>query len=148
MTALELVVVLSVLGLTFLFSLPGVAGYRNSVKLNQAATQVAGHLALARQKAVAEQNDYVLIFASDSEYFILDDDNCNGTSDAGEKRIGPFRLPGTARVSYLSPGGSVPFSPSGMLDVPFGQVEVEITNPRGDTRRVTVWPSGSIRIGA
>ena len=42
-TALELIVVLSVVGLTFLFSLPGVSSYRDSVELNQAITQVASH---------------------------------------------------------------------------------------------------------
>jgi len=145
-TALELVVVLSVLGLTFLFSLPSVASYRDSVDLNQAVTQVASHLALARQKAVAEHNDYLLTFTSDEEYYVLDDDNCNGAAEPGEKILGPYRLPGVARVTCMVPSGSVAFSPSGILSAPIGQVDIEITNAKGTTRRLTVWPSGSIEM--
>jgi type II secretory pathway pseudopilin PulG len=145
-TALELIVVLSVVGLTFLFSLPGVASYRDSVELNQAVTQVASHLALARQKAVTEHNDYMLTFLSDTQYTVLDDDNSNGLKDAGEKELGPYELPGMARVTYLAPGSTVTFSPSGMLGNPTLQVTVEITNGNGATKGLTVWPSGSIEL--
>jgi type II secretory pathway pseudopilin PulG len=145
-TALELLVVLSVIGLTFLFTLPGVASYRDSAELNQAVTQVAGHLALARQKAVTEHNDYVLSFISDTEYLLLDDDNCNGTADGGEKQLGPYRLPGTAQVTFLAPGSVITFSPSGMLGNATPQVSLELTNAKGTTKGVAVWPSGSIDI--
>ena len=143
-TALELIVVLSVVGLTFLFSLPGMASYRDSVELNQAVTQMAGHLGLARQKAVTEHNDYVLTFFSDTEYALLDDDNSNGAADAGEKQLGPYTLPGTAHVTNLTPPSSVSFSPSGMLGNPIQQVAIELTNANGTARGLTVWPSGSI----
>jgi Tfp pilus assembly protein FimT len=145
-TALELIVVLSVVGLTFLFSLPGVASYRDSVELNQAVTQVASHLALARQKAVTEHNDYILTFVSDTEYSLLDDDNGNGAVDAGERQLGPYELPGMAKVTHLAPGPSVTFSPSGMLGGSIQQVSVEITNANGTTKGLTVWPSGSIEM--
>lgn len=135
---------MSIVGLTFLFSVPGMTSYRDSVELNQAVTQVASHLALARQKAVTEHNDYVLIFSNDSEYMLLDDENCNGTADGGEKQLGPYSLPGTAQVTHFAPGSSVTFSASGMLANPSKQVVLELTNAKGTTKGITVWPSGSI----
>lgn len=135
---------LSVVGLTFLSSLPRVASYRDSVELSQAATQVASHLALARQKAATEHNDFVLTFINDNEYVLLDDENRNGVADSGEKQLGPYKLPGAAHVTYLAPGSSVTFSPSGMLGKPVKQVALELTNANGATRGLTVWPSGSI----
>jgi Tfp pilus assembly protein FimT len=143
-TALELIVVLSVVGLTFLFSLPGVNSYRDSVELNQAVTQVASHLALARQKAVTEHNDFVVMFINDTEYFVLDDQNCNGSADGGERQLGPFSLPGSAQVTFLAPDSNVGFSASGMLANPTQQVSLQLTNAKGTTREITVWPSGSI----
>jgi len=145
-TALELVIVLSVVGLTFMFSLPGMASYRDSVELNEAVTQVAGHLALARHKAVAEHNDYVLTFTGDEEYTLLDDENSNGVQDPGEPVHGPYRLPGTVRVTLIAPVSSVRFSPSGMLWQANQQVAVEMTNNNGTTKGVIVWPSGSIEL--
>jgi type II secretory pathway pseudopilin PulG len=145
-TALELLVVLSIVGLTFLFSLPGMAGYRDSIELNQAVSQVAGHMALARQKAVTEHNDFMFVFTNDVEYFLLDDDNSNGAQDPGEKTLGPYRLPGTVHVTDLVPGSSFSFSPSGMLRQAGQQVAVDLTNANGTTKGVTVWTSGSIEI--
>jgi Tfp pilus assembly protein FimT len=145
-TALELMVVLSIVGLTFLFSLPGMASYRDSIELNEAVTQVAGHMALARQKAVTQHNDFIFVFTSDSEYTILDDENSNGAQDPGEKTLGPYKLPGTVHVTYLTPGPSFAFSPSGMLRQPGQQVAVDFKNANGTTKGVTVWASGSIEI--
>jgi Tfp pilus assembly protein FimT len=147
-TALELVVVLSVIGLTFLFSLPGMASYRDSIELNQAVTQLAGHMALARQKAVTEHNDFMFIFSSDVEYTLLDDQNSNGVQDPGERTLGPYKLPGTVRVTVLVPGSTFSFSPSGMLRQATQQVAVDLTNANGTTKGVTVWTSGSIEIRA
>ena len=147
-TALELIVVLSIVGLTFLFSLPAMAGYRDSIELNQAVSQVAGHMALARQKAVTEHNDFMFVFTNDLEYFLLDDDNSNGSQDPGERTLGPYRLPGTVHVTDIGPGSSFSFSPSGMLRQEDQQVTVDLTNANGTTKGVTIWASGSIEIRA
>jgi Tfp pilus assembly protein FimT len=145
-TALELVVVLSIVGLTFLFTLPGMASYRDSIELNQAVTQVAGHMALARQKAVTEHNDFIFVFISDAEYTLVDDENSDGVQDPGEEVLGPYQLPGTVRVSSLAPGSSFSFSPSGMLRQATQQVALDLTNANGTTKGVMVWASGSIEI--
>ena len=147
-TAVGLVSVLSIVGLTFLFSLPGMASYRDSIELNQAVTQVAGHMALARQKAVTEHNEYVFTFNSNVEYTLLDDENSNGVQDPGEAVMGPYRLPGTVRVAQLVPGQSLAFLPSGMLGPAAPQVTVNLRNANGTTKGVTVWASGSIEIRA
>jgi Tfp pilus assembly protein FimT len=130
----------------FLFSLPSMASYRDSIELNQAVTQVAGHMALARQKAVTEHNDYIFIFTNDVEYTLVDDENSNGAQDPGERTLGPYRLPGTVHVTVMAPGSTVSFSPSGMLRQAAQQVAVDLTNANGTTKGVTVWPSGSIEI--
>jgi type II secretory pathway pseudopilin PulG len=147
-TAHGLIVVLSIVGLTFLFSLPGTASYRDSIELNQAVTQVAGHMALARHKALTEHNEYVFTFTSDVEYTLLDDENSNGVQDPGEAVMGPYRLPGTVRVTHPVPVQSVVFMPSGMLGSGAPEVTVDLTNANGTTKGVTVWTSGSIEIRA
>jgi P pilus assembly chaperone PapD len=84
------------------------------------------------------------MFVNDTEYVLLDDQNCNGVVDGGEKQLGPYKLPGSAEVSYFAPGSTVTFSASGMLANPSQQVALQLTNAKGTTKGITVWASGSI----
>jgi Tfp pilus assembly protein FimT len=104
----EVMVVMLVVGLSLLAGIPAFSRFMQSNNLNSAAEQLAGHIKLARQQAVAEGVPHILLYNTTSEtYFIVQDDNRNGNADNNEPVQGPFEFPNHIDLSNSADGGFV-----------------------------------------
>jgi len=74
-TTLELMIVLTVFGLMIAASWGSMSSMLNQHRLTGATNQVATHLRLAREKAVAEGNNYIVTFRIPrNDYQVWDDE--------------------------------------------------------------------------
>lgn len=81
----ELVLVLTILGILSAISVPGILSQLPKYRLNSAARQIMSDLMWARMQAVSQNNRFKIFFLSDNhQYTILDDVNNNGSIDSGE----------------------------------------------------------------
>ncbi len=106
-------------------------------ELRATSSKLASELRLARQKAVAENNNYMIIFDPSSEiYTIWDDDRSDGYHSAGEA-VRIISLPEDIEFGVVNIGASnsVTFRPNGSTDK--GGF-VEICNGSSHRRRVDV----------
>ncbi len=84
-TLVELLIVLSIVGILMTIVLPRIDVAR--FQLDAAIQEVASAVASARGQAILRQHDYVLMFEEDEDrFFVLNDMNNNGQTDAGEER--------------------------------------------------------------
>jgi type IV fimbrial biogenesis protein FimT len=81
---LELMIAIALMAIISAFAAPKMADYMAERRLRGAARMVMSDLMMARQRAVSQNNAFRVIFTGDHTYTILDDDNGNGASDAGE----------------------------------------------------------------
>ena len=146
---IDLAIVMMIIGITLAASIPAISKLGQTNSLMNSTEMVAGHLRLARQKAVARGVPHILAWDEDTQqYVIVTDQNGNGVPDSTESREGPFTLPHgitlhnsttqgfTANLLTFSPGGSA--SESGT---------VILSNNRGDARNLSVLaPTGHVRI--
>jgi type II secretion system protein H len=91
---IELLVVIVIMGVLLAAALPSMRSHTGTIKLKEAADEVAGTLKLARQRAVATNGDVVVQFgAGSSNYYLFDDGNGNGVRDGSETMSGPYDIP-------------------------------------------------------
>ncbi len=83
-TLLELMIVVAVMGIMAAVAAPNYMEYIAVRRLNGAARMVMADMMFARESSVNQNNNFRVIFAGNHEYSILDDDNGNGSPDAGE----------------------------------------------------------------
>jgi prepilin-type N-terminal cleavage/methylation domain-containing protein len=84
-TLVELLIVMSVAGILMTTVMPRIDVAR--FQLDAAVQEVASAISGARGHAILRQHDYVLMFdESGHEFFVLNDANNNGQTDAGEER--------------------------------------------------------------
>lgn len=76
-TAVEMVVVITILGLAAAMSWGSVRDLMEQHRVNGAASQIATAMRLAREKAVAEGNNYILTFRTAQNDFQIWDDQGN-----------------------------------------------------------------------
>ena len=114
---------------------------RPGMRLNGAARQVMGDLMDARMNAVNQNNKYRVFFMNDHEYKILDDDDGDGTEDAGEqskiKNI-QSNYPG---VTFSATGNPI-FSSRGTAD---STATITLTNSAG-SKNISVNTAGRVKI--
>ena len=146
---IDLAVAITIIGITLAASIPALSKLGQSNNLLNSTEQVAGHLRLARQKAVTRGVPHILAWDEwTQQYVIVMDQNGNGLPDSTESREGPFDLPFgvtlqnsttqgfTASLLTFSPGGSA--SESGT---------VILSNNRGDEKNLSVLaPTGHVRV--
>jgi prepilin-type N-terminal cleavage/methylation domain-containing protein len=142
---IETMIVLVVIGLTLAAGTPFVRGYMHSRGIGEAANDLVSQLDLARNRAIAENNPYRVLFDSPvaGQYRVHDDDDGNGSIDEGEALYGPFTLPGSVAFDDIDVGGTsfVTFEPSGMLAVGQGG-QIILTDDRGRSKTLEVYTSG------
>ena len=83
----ELMVVLVIFGIMTAVALPGLNKFLRSVDLNGQVQQTATMIRVVRQRAITENNNYVVFWDDTIKGFgWFDDDNNNGVMDVTEKR--------------------------------------------------------------
>jgi prepilin-type N-terminal cleavage/methylation domain-containing protein len=93
-TLTELMVGLVIFGIMTAVSLPGLNRFLRSVDLNGQVQATATSIRVARQRAITENNNYVVYWDSTIQGFgWYDDDNNNGVKDVTEKRKDPVAFP-------------------------------------------------------
>jgi Tfp pilus assembly protein FimT len=146
-TLIELLAVLGLLGLAMSISAPNIQTYMQTQKLERTYDQMASHLDLARQRAIARHNPFecVLGGVDDNRYWIHDDENSNGAVEPGEEMLGPFQLPSGIAFSNIEllGDGRLVFLPSGMLRVGEGGTITLVDNHQRE-KTLEVMASGMV----
>ena len=141
-TLVEMMIIIGILAI-----LSGIAGLsyfsmRPTLMLNGATRQIQGDLMAARMKAVSENNDYKIFFLNDHVYTILDDDDNDGTADAGEWSNSKDIQNEYPDVTFSSTGDPV-LSPKGTAD---SLITITLTNINGTSKSVSIAISGRVKI--
>ncbi len=83
-TVTELLVGCALFGVVAAISVPRFVAFQPGFRLNGATRDTFAQLMRTRGLAVGENNNYVVSLANNHTLSILDDNNNNGTADAGE----------------------------------------------------------------
>lgn len=83
-TLTELAVGLAIIGIMAGIAFSLVVGQMPKYRLAGATRQIVSDLMSARMKAISQGNEFKVTFVNDHEYTILDDNDNDGTADAGE----------------------------------------------------------------
>lgn len=144
-TITELLVVLTVFGLMMAVSVGNFQSVIRNHRLTGATNQLVTHMRLAREKSVAEGNDYIVTFrALMNNYQVWDDEGNDAVMGATDSRR-TFEMPdgtqmqnpsffGGNRVTFHSDGTC---SASGTVDITNGELTKKI-NVLASTGKVTV----------
>jgi len=128
---MEMMVVLIIGGVLSAIAIPAFMAWAPKYRANGAARKVFSEMMAARAKAISEGNDYIMSFDTNNNSFTIhDDDDNDGTQDAGEsvRTVDlPANYPGIA-YGYIDAN-----SPSG--DAISGAVTFTGTPPRVTFRR-------------
>lgn len=84
---IEIVIVLAVTAILTGVSIPVYVGMKPVIRLSGATRQLMEDLMWARMQAINQNNQFRIIYDSNHEYRIWDDDNNDGTIDATESKI-------------------------------------------------------------
>jgi type II secretory pathway pseudopilin PulG len=145
----DLAIVLVMIGITLAASVPALTKLSQSNRLVNTADQLAGHLRLARQKAVARGVPHIVFWdEATQQYVIVVDQNRNGLPDVSEPFEGPFLMPDGV---HLANSPSEGFTSSLLSFTPGGAASesgtMVVSNDRGDAKRLSVLaPTGNVRV--
>jgi len=145
----ELMVVLVIFGIMTAVALPGLNKFLRSVDLNGQVQQTATMIRVVRQRAITENNNYVVYWDNTVQGFgWYDDDNNNGVKDVTEKRKDPV---GFAAWITVSNSVSNPFASQITTFFPNGSASQSgtciFTNSDGYTRSLSiVRPTGMVTV--
>jgi len=148
-TMVELMIAVTLIGLTLAASLPGFRQLIESNNLAEGGRQFAGHIRLARQMAVAEGVPYIVTWDDNAEtYSIVRDEDQDGVVDGGEPAQGPFLMPKGVGLANAGNGG---FAGSQVVLNPNGTASetgsLRLNNDRGALLRLTLLgPTGQVEI--
>ena len=145
----ELMVVLVIFGIMTAVALPGFNKFMRSLDLNNQVQRTATMIRVIRQKAITENNNYVVYWSStDQGWGWWDDDDNDGVKDGMERYAAPEKLPGWITVTNSTtnpfPSDSLSFQPNGSASA---SGSVIFTNPEGYTRSLSVVrPTGMVTV--
>ena len=145
----ELMIVLVIFGIMTAVALPGLNKFLRATDLNGQVQQTATMIRVVRQRAITENNNYVLTWDDTIHAFgWYDDDNNNGVKDVTEARKDPTPYAAwiTVTNSATNPFGSVTttFFPNGSASQSGTKI---FTNSDGYTRSVSiVRPTGMVTV--
>jgi type IV fimbrial biogenesis protein FimT len=114
-TLVEMMIVVSIMGVLLAVSAPAMARFLGHWRLNGAASEMAMVMRAARSAAVNKDINVVFTFDdAQGQYSFLEDSNGNGDADAGERQSVVQQLPpGITIEEFTVPQTSVTFNPRG-----------------------------------
>jgi prepilin-type N-terminal cleavage/methylation domain-containing protein len=148
-TLVELAIVLVIFGIVSAIAIPGINKFLRSVEMNGEVQQFATTMRVVRQRAITENNNYVLYWdATERKLKWWDDDNNNGAKDGPEKFGATSALASWITVTNSStnpfPSDTVRFVPNGSASV---SGSVIYSNPEGYSRSLSVVrPTGMVTV--
>ena len=148
-TLIELMVVIVIFGIVSAMALPGFNRFMRSIDLNSEVTQAASRLRVIRQRAITENNNYIVWWAWwNKDWGWWDDDNNDGIWQSTEKWDG-----GQVKPSWITvtDSGTNPFSGGWILFLPNGSATESGTkiysNSDGFTRSLSIIrPTGIVTV--
>ena len=142
---MELLVVMTCAGIALAASWPNVRGLTRMHRLTGSTNQIVTHLRLAREKAVAEGNDYIVTFRVNSnDYQVWDDESSDAIMGVGDSRRTFDVATGTSLMTAVFAGANrLTFQPDGSANasgfVQIGNGEyLRQVNVLASTGKVTV----------
>ena len=140
-TLIELIVIIAIVAVFAAIAVPNFLSYMPKHRLNGAARQVMGDLMAARMKAVSQNCDVAVTFASGNpEYEIWTDSNNDGNKDPGE--VTTKNIQSNYYDVIISSTNNINFSSRGTASLS----GIILTNSAGSTKKVTVLLSGRVKI--
>jgi type II secretion system protein H len=145
----ELMVVLVIVGIMTAVALPGLNKFLRSVDLNGQVQQTATMIRVVRQRAITENNNYVVYWDNTAQGFgWYDDDNNDGVQNLTEKRKDPV---GYAAWITVTNSGTNPFGSQITTFFPNGSASQSgtciFTNSDGYARSLSVVrPTGMVTV--
>ncbi len=140
-TLIEIIIAMAIFSFLAGIAISAYIGMKPSLRKSGAVRQIMGDLMWARMQAISQNNEFKVFFKDDHQYQILDDDNNNGTIDAGE-----FTITKNIRDKYkditISSNNDPIFYPRGNAS---NLATVTITNSSG-IKKITVAISGRTQI--
>jgi type IV fimbrial biogenesis protein FimT len=142
-TLIEMMIVIAIMGIFAGIAIPNYLSYMPKHRLNGAARQVMGDLMLARMKAVSQNNEFKIFFLNNHEYTILDDDDNDGTADAGELTDPKDIHPEYHDVTFSATNNPI-FHPRGTSS-PLGTT-ITLSSPNASKKYVQIRYTGRVMI--
>jgi len=114
-TLTELMIVITIMGALLAVSSPSLSRFAANWRLNGATSQMAMVMRAARSTAVNKNIDVIFVFdQSEGEYFFVEDNNGDGSADAGERQTGVQELPRGVTIADFSMSQQwITFNPKG-----------------------------------
>ncbi len=146
---MELMVVLVIFGIVSAVALPGFNKFMRSMDLNNQVQILATTVRVVRQRAITENNNYIVYHSHSPEgWGWWDDDDNDGVEDGTEKHSDPQPLPIWVTVTNSTtnpfPSDSLTFQPNGSASV---SGSVIFSNSDGYTRSLSVVrPTGMVTV--
>jgi type II secretion system protein H len=148
-TLIELMVVIVIFGIVSAIALPGFNKFMRSLDLNSQVQRTATTIRVVRQRAITENNNFVVYWDNTIKgWGWWDDDDNDGVKDGMEKYAAPEALPGWITITNSStnpfPSDSVSFLPNGSASA---SGSVIFSNSDGFTRSLSVVrPTGMVTV--
>ena len=145
----DLVVVLVITGICTAIAVPGINKFLRAMDLNGRIQGAATMIRQARQRAITENNNYVLTWDDTVKGWAwFDDDNGSGTRDDGEKKQDAVAPPAWITITN---SGTNPFDSPVTVFYPDGRASQSGTriyaNPDGFSRSLSiVRPTGMVTV--
>jgi len=137
-TLTELMVVIVIMGLVAVASVPAMGRFLQSWRLSGETDALAGFLRGARSAAIMKNRDVVFKFKmSDKTYYYFEDENGDGTRDAGEYQSATQTLEGG--ISFDDHSLSSPILVFGARGNANESGSITLINTRDNTRSITVF---------
>ena len=136
-TLVELMVVISAMGLLIALSVPGVRSWLRSMKLNGEVNSMAMMMRTARSIAINRNSDVLFVFdQSEGEYFYVIDSDGDGSADDNEVQSGTHTLTdGISIGAFTTPQQWITFTSRGGTS-DGGTITVQSHNENSRTIRV------------
>ena len=148
-TLMELMVVLVIFGIVSAVALPGFNRFLRSVDLNSQVQRISTLIRVVRQRAITENNNYIVWWSPTVQgWGWFDDDNNDGVHQVTEKIELPTALPTWITVTNSGtnpfPSDSLTFQPNGSASASGSAI---FSNPEGYTRSLSVVrPTGMVTV--